>query len=110
MPILNWVPEDTNEDGEINGEDIPYSPGSPAAKAAWKVLENQIYSEQSIQKARAMGYENAIGMYGNKPLVPGIAENQADFQYLIDKLVYEKGYSQQFATSIVAKTRYMLSH
>lgn len=105
---MDWRPQDTNHDGVIDGRDIPFEPGSVDAKVAWQKIEALGHSPDAIVKAREMGYKDATGIYGGKPLVPGVGGGQGDFYQLVDKLVYYHGYSPEVAMKIAAKVRWNL--
>jgi len=88
----------------IVGSDIPFEPGSIAAKKAWSQVEQLAHSPENVTKCKALGYEKGAGMYNNKPLVPGVAgPGQADFKFLVDKLIYHDGLEPTVASKIAGK-------
>lgn len=102
-----WEPTDTNKDGMITGDDIPYKPGSIQAKIAWKKIEALAHSPENIQKAKSLGYENARGWYAGGPLVPNSAgPGETDFQLLKDRLTWYNGYEPEVSTKIAAKAKF----
>lgn len=107
-PPQNWSATDTNQDGTINGPDIPFEPGSVEAKKAWMRVEAEAHSSENVQKCRALGYEEGRGMYEGKPLRPGANMGDGDHQMLVDKLVYYNGYSPGIASKIAGKIRWSI--
>jgi L-rhamnose isomerase len=106
-PQGEWVPEDYTSDGEITAEDIPFEPGSLEAQKAWIKIEAIAHSPASISKAKALGYEDARGWYGDGPLVPGAGPGHRDYQFLIDKLVYKYGYDPAIAQKVAGKAKWI---
>lgn len=103
----DWNLEDSNGDGVIDGNDIPFEPGSIEAKKAWMKIEAEAHSSENISKSKALGYENGRGMYKGKPLVPGSGPGQGDFDLLRDRLIWRQGYAPEVATKIAAKAKWM---
>ena len=95
-----WDPVDNNHDDSIDGTDIPFEPGSLAAKKAWKEIAAIAKSPDAIAQAKALGYDNATGMYKGKVLAPGAGPGEGDFDFLRDKLIYDGGHSPEVATKI----------
>lgn len=85
-------------------------PGSLEAKKLWAKVEQQATSPANASKAKLLsGSEKAIGIYKDRPLVPGEAgKSQGDFSFLVDKLHYHNGYSLDAAKKIAGKVRWRL--
>lgn len=93
------------------GSDIKSPPGSEGAQKAWKIIDQQAHSPEAVAKAKALGHEKAVGMYDGRPLIPGTqGEGHADFKFLVDKLVYTKGFSPEVAKGIAAKAAAQVPH
>ena len=94
---------DSNNNGHFDGGDIQVEPGSVEAKKVWKQISIEAHSPENISKAKQL-HPNATGLYMGKPLVPGVAgPGQADFQFMVDKLIYHDGYSPEVANKIAGK-------
>lgn len=104
----NWEPRDNDGDGFITGADIPFEPGSLAAKKAWAKIEAEAHSPANVQKCKALGYEDGRGMYQGKVLVPGSGSGHGDFILLKHRLIYSQGYSPEVATKIAARAKWMI--
>ena len=106
--VPSWTPADLNQDGIISASDIPFEPGTLAAKKAFLNIKAIAHSPESIAKAKALGYEDARGWYNNGPLIPNSAgPNEQDFTILKDKLVWYYGYAPETIAKILGKTAYL---
>lgn len=92
--------------------DIPFEPGSFAAKQAFQKLWNYCHSPEAIAKAQASGVpgcENANGFYAGKPLIPGAGPGQGDMNLLVDKLKIIQGFDDLSAQKIAAAVKNKLA-
>ena len=97
-----------DKDGNgLDGGDIPFPPGSLEAKKAWAQIDADAHSPANVAKAKQL-HPDAIGMYKGKALVPGPGENQGDYDFLVDKLVYSKGFSPEVASKIAGSVKFKL--
>jgi hypothetical protein len=53
QPTTDWIPTDTDGDGMITGADIPFEPGSLAAKMAFKKVAAIAHSPEAITKGKS---------------------------------------------------------
>lgn len=84
---------------------VGLEPGSVEAKKAWAAIDAKAHSPESIMKAKSMGWYKATGLYQGKPLVKGPGEGHGDYNFLVDKLIYDRGYSPEIANKIAAKIK-----
>lgn len=77
-------------------------PGSEGAKKIWQQIDKDAHSAENMAKAKALtGQEGAKGMFMGKALVPGHAgPNEGDFNFFVNKLVWNDGYSPEVAKKI----------
>jgi hypothetical protein len=104
----SWDPADSNQDGVVDGKDIPFPPGSLEAKKAWLQIEAEAKSPESVAYAKSRGYEDAHGWYRDGPLRKGSHAGDSDYELLVDRLVFHDGHDPGAAVKIAGRVKYNL--
>lgn len=95
---------DLNNDGTLDADDCPFLYGSTESKLWWKNIMEPYAKSQSDPSWTEQYGDKVAGGYKGKPLVPGEAgKNQADYDFLVDKIRITQGLSTLSAKKIAGK-------
>jgi len=108
---MDWDPS-TITGHEPTVADIPFEPGTFAAKQAFQKLWNHCHSPEAIAKAQNSGVpgcEDSNGYYAGKPLIKGPGPGQGDYQLMVDKIKITQGVDDISAEKIAGAIKNKLA-